>query len=87
MEGEVDFPLWRKIPYWQRLDYIHLDACASVPELASNDQVASDIGQTDVDAFKMASDHLRVGGVRFVDMSERCHTGNSKNSEWWEFKM
>ena len=52
------------------MDYIYLDACASVPELASNDQVTSDIGQTDVDAFKMASDHFRVGGVWFVDMSE-----------------
>ena len=66
------------------MDYIYLDACASVPELASNDQVTSDIGQTDVDAFKMASDHFRVGGVWFVDMSEILailkilNVGNSK---------
>ena len=83
------FSLWRKIPYWQRFDYIHLDACASVPELASNDQVTSDIGQTDVDAFKMASDHFRVGGVRFVDMSEILailnilNGGNSKCKMEW----
>ena len=70
MEGEVDFPYDVRFLDWQRSNYIHLDACASVPELASNDQVTSDIGQTDVDAFKMASDHFRVGGVWFVDMSE-----------------